>query len=293
MRKMHYFNITYSCDSDCKFCAANIGIINYGEYTMSPQQFEKQLISENVQNGDLVMISGGEPSLSPYFWEILDICRNYNCQIELTTNGHIFSNMNLAKQLSSYGCINVQLPIFGLAKQHDDLTGHIGGFNKTISALDHFANLVDNQFSVSVKFLLCKATVEGNIQGFNFCYNRYGDIFYYYLNALLVSKKVIQNKQELLEPYSMTLQKLGSFIEHDSILVDTIPLCLLSNQKRNQVLMRQHFDYEKNYSDAKTNYNGMENHLNEKCKRCRVEKYCDKFLPSYIDYFGDEEIKPL
>ena len=96
MKKMHYFNITYLCDSDCKFCAANVGLINQDGYTIRPEVFEKQLISENVQDEDIVMISGGEPSLSPYFWDILDICKKYNSHVELTTNGHIFEDKILS-----------------------------------------------------------------------------------------------------------------------------------------------------------------------------------------------------
>lgn len=290
---MHYFNITYICDSNCRFCAANIGIINRSGYTMSPNQFEEQLLSEDVQTDDFIMISGGEPSLSPFFWNILDICKKYNCIIELTTNGHLFSDMTFAKRLFSYERVNVQIPLFGLKEKHDYLTGCKGGFDKTIKALDNFAGLVNDQFSVSVKFLLCKATVDGNVMGYKFCYDRYGDKFYYYLNALFVSKKVKKNKEELLEPYSETIKKLGDFIEYDNLIVDTIPLCLLSNEKRNKVLKRRNYDFKKIYSDAKTNEKDMCNYLDDKCIKCQVEKYCDKFLPSYIEYFGNHEIRPL
>ena len=73
MSKLHYFNITYLCDSDCLFCAANIGMINHASYTISPETFEQNLLKSNVQPGERVMISGGEPTLSPYFWPILAV----------------------------------------------------------------------------------------------------------------------------------------------------------------------------------------------------------------------------
>lgn len=291
---MHYFNITYACDSNCKFCAANIGLVSNREYTMNLQKFEKQLISENVQKGDYVMISGGEPTLSPYFWKIMDVCKMYECKIELTTNGHFFSEVENAKKLISYDQVNVQIPIFGMELQHDYLTGYKGGFEKTIRALDNFALLMgDNHFSVSVKFLLSKATVDGNRLGYDYCKSKYGSKFYYYLNALLVSEKVKQNSEKLLEPYSVTISKLGDFIEKDDIIVDTIPLCLLSEAKIETILKKKHIDFKKIYADAKISNGTMDNYQADKCSVCRLERYCDKFLPSYVEYFGDSEINPF
>ena len=294
IRKMHYFNITYICDSNCKFCAANIGLIDSNAYTMRPDEVEIQLLRENVNKGDIVMISGGEPSLSPSFWEILDVCRKYECYIELTTNGHLFSDIKLAKKLYKYENVNVQIPIFGTERQHDYLTGCKGAFFKTIQALDNFSQLMKSKsFTVSIKFLLCKATVEGNRAGYDYLKRRYGAQFLYFLNVLLVSDKVKMNSAELLEPYSITISKLGDFIEYDDIRVDTVPLCLLSEQKRNAYLKQKHFDLLKIYTDAKVFNKDMNNYSGEKCDMCRVKKYCDRFLPSYIDYFGDGEITPL
>ena len=294
MKKMHYFNITYICDSNCKFCAANVGLIDQEGYTIHPEAFEKQLISENVQDGDIVMISGGEPSLSPYFWNVLDICKKYNCRVELTTNGHIFEDKELAEKLYRYGYVNVQISIFGVNEQHDNLTGCEGNYQRTMHALENFASFKDNtQFSVTVKFLLSKATVEGNKDAYTSIYGRFGNKFNYSLNALLISDKVIKNRQELLEPYSETLKKLGDFVELENLRIYTIPLCLLSEKKRNEHLKMHHVDLLKVYSDAKVYEENMDNYNCLKCNLCRVEKYCDKFLPSYIEYFGEDEISPI
>ena len=294
MKKMHYFNITYACDSNCKFCAANIGIINHNNYTMSANEFEQQLLDEGVQPGDYIMISGGEPTISPFFWDILDVCKKYNCVIELTTNGHYFSDMEQSRKLYSYQNVNVQIPLFGLESEHDHLTGHPGGFSKTIMALDNFSEIIKKcDFRVSIKFLLCKATVRTNIEAYNFCIERYGNLFFYYLNALLISKKAILHKEELLEPYTETIKKIEDFINIDGLIVDTIPLCLLSEKKRNEILNKRNYSFEKIYADAQEKNKVINNYKCEKCNRCQIEQYCDKFLPSYIEYFGDDEISPF
>lgn len=294
MKKMHYFNITYACDSNCLFCAANVGIISDRNYTLTPLAFEEELIKECVKPGDIIMISGGEPTLSPYFWEILDICDKYDCMIELTTNGHFFEDANKAEKLYRYKKVNVQVSLFGLEPIHDYLTGKDGNFKSTLRALDNFASLQERKtFIVTVKFLLSKITALHNEDAYRYIYGRYRDKFTYSLNALLISEKVLRNRDLLLEPYSLSLSKMASFVELDNILVDTIPLCLLSETKRNNFLKKKHINIEKLYSDAKIQNKDMDNYQCSKCDRCSLRIVCDKFLPSYIKHFGENEINPL
>lgn len=294
MTKFHYFNITYHCDSNCLFCAANIGLIDHAEYTMTPEEFRENLTKANATEGDRVMISGGEPTLSPYFWEILDIVEAFGCEIDLTTNGHYFESIDNVVRLLEYSKIIVRIPFFGLKEQHDNLTGREGNFDKANAALDNFYKFsAQKHFCLNVKFLLSKATVESNADIYSFLKERYGTRFEYTLSPLLVSKKVLQNKEALLAPYSELLASCKEFVEIEEINCDIIPLCLLSKKKVAEFLHRKKVDYQKVYSDAKLHHDGIENYSDEKCKQCILSFCCDKFLPSYIDYYGTSEIKPF
>lgn len=294
MSKLHYFNITYICDSDCLFCAANIGIINHKDYTMTVENFEQELLESGVQNGDRVMISGGEPTLSPFFWEILDVCEKYNCCIDLTTNGHYFAENKNVERISKYKNLVIRIPFFGLEKHHDYLTGKSGNFYKSMSALDNLSHMVQSlHLVVNVKFLLCKATVSSNIEIYDYIYSKYKNIFEYTLSPLLVSRKTIQYKEELLAPYSELINKSIDFIEKDNLNCDIIPLCLLSKKKIRDFLRRKKIDFSKSYNDAQVRYESMNNYECVGCDTCRLNNYCDKFLPSYIEYFGTSEIAPF
>ncbi|MHB8808362.1 MAG: radical SAM protein [Anaerolineaceae bacterium] len=294
MNKLHYFNITYLCDSDCLFCAANAGIINAEGYTIDANSFENDLLESHVSEDDRIIVSGGEPTLSPYFWEILDICEKHGCCIDLTTNGHFFSDKSNVFRISQYRSIVVRIPIFGLQVHHDYLTGRQGGYIETLDALQNFSQIANSSnITVNVKFLLCKATIKSNPEAFAYLFNRFGTLFEYTLSPILVSKKAILYKTILLAPYSELVQQSVDFIESRYINCDIVPLCVLPHNKRNTILSSKHVEFEKMYTDAQINTKDMGNFNCNSCDNCRLIQYCDKFLPSYIEYFGSEEIKPF
>lgn len=294
MRILHYFNITYSCDSNCIFCAADVGIRNRNEFTITPDSFEKRLLESNVKAGDRIIINGGEPTLSPYFWEILEICAKFSCTIDLFTNGHIFSCKDSVKKIANYSLTVVRIPIFGFEDRHDYLTGVKGNYQKVIDALDNFSEVVgDSHINVNVKFLLCKATMDSNCIVFEHLFAKYRNLFKYTLSPLLISNTVIANKSELLLTYSEMLAESMNFIENRDVNCDLIPLCLLKEKKRNSILQRRKNEYFKIYNDSSNIIDNMENYNCDKCKECSLNRFCEKFPPSYIEFFGNSEINPL
>ena len=294
MQTIHYFNITYNCDSNCKFCAANVGVINRFNCNIIPQEFEKRLSSSNAKVGDRIIINGGEPSLSPYFWNILEICKKYKLIIDLYTNGHFLSIESNVKKLLLFRPLIIRIPIFGFEAEHDELTGNIGNYKKVISALEFLYRYSDlSKFKVNVKFLLCKATIKQNHRLFDALFNKYGNIFEYTLNPLLVSKKVIENADILLSSYTELIELSKDFITIPEINCDLIPLCLLPIKKRYQMLNNENCNVIKKYNDKNYSSSSLNDFDRKSCDCCSLKNYCSKFPDSYIDYFGEGEITPL
>lgn len=294
MQTIHYFNITYNCDSNCKFCAANVGIVNRVNCNITPEEFEAKLTDSHVKVGDRIIINGGEPSLSPYFWDILEICKKYECIIDLYTNGHFLAFKSNVKKLLYFTPIIIRIPIFGFETEHDKLTGTMGNYEKVVSALEHLSKYANHSnFKVNVKFLLCKATVKQNYSLFNSLFNKYGNLFEYTLNPLLVSKKVIENADALLLSYTELIELSKDFIIAPEINCDLIPLCLLPIKKRNQMLNNKNYNVTKKYNDKDYSFNYLNDFNRKTCDSCKLKIYCSKFPDTYIDYFGEEEIAPL
>ena len=294
MNNNHYFNITYNCDSNCIFCAANCGnrADNF-KREVTPEEFEKALIIGNVKVGDKVTICGGEPTVSRHFWDIISICKRYECNINLMTNGHYFAEIENAKKLLNYRPIVVRIPLYGLCKTHDYVTGGEGNFNKAIQALDNFAKIKNYNDVINVKFLLCKATVNSNIDVFKYVYENYGDQFEYSVSPLIISNKVLERSNELLDTNTHLIELSKDFLGHKSINCDMLPLCMLSENKRKEYIRRIRKKYNVRYNDSDNCTVEDKAKKSSKCKICIYNEYCYKVEPTYLNYYGDSECHPF
>ncbi|MCF7861533.1 PQQ-binding-like beta-propeller repeat protein [Candidatus Woesearchaeota archaeon] len=116
-KSMILFDITYRCNDNCKFCHnrhlqdkgkndSNLGEMKLGEI----KENAKYLIEKFKLSG--IAVSGGEPTIHPNFWEVMDFFYNdigrTGIHIALDTNTMLFSDnkeaIKLQKFLSRSSC---------------------------------------------------------------------------------------------------------------------------------------------------------------------------------------------
>jgi uncharacterized radical SAM superfamily Fe-S cluster-containing enzyme len=109
--------ITDVCNLNCPICYANSGT-----HRTTHRPFEQvlrmlDLIVRNEMEPDIVQISGGEPTLHPQFFEILDAAKQRPIKhLMVNTNGvRIAADQTFARHLASY------MPDFELYLQFDSL----------------------------------------------------------------------------------------------------------------------------------------------------------------------------
>lgn len=123
--------ITDRCNLTCPTCYAGSSP-TYGRHrTLDEVKKMLDTIVENEKQPDVVQISGGEPTLHPQFFEILDYAKSLPIRhLMLNTNGiTIAKDFDFAKRLSSYA------PGFEVYLQFDS-------FNKEVLETMRGANLV-------------------------------------------------------------------------------------------------------------------------------------------------------
>ncbi len=108
--------ITDSCNLNCNICYAN----SKASKNFVPLDKIQSMINTAIQNEgtqDVLQISGGEPTLHPKFFDILDLCKKSNIRhLMLNTNGvKIAEDEHFTKQLASY------MPNFEIYLQFDSL----------------------------------------------------------------------------------------------------------------------------------------------------------------------------
>lgn len=139
------FHITAACDQNCKHCYMH----NSDSYR---SQIENPLSKEDALHlideyfsflrdfncaGAFVALTGGDPILSPYFWDILEHTHNLGgdqCTIVILGNPfHI--TPAVAKKMKDNGVSNYQISIDGLKETHDALRKP-GSFDDSMRALE-------------------------------------------------------------------------------------------------------------------------------------------------------------
>lgn len=110
--------VTDQCNLACPICYSESSPRRVGTHrTLEHIEFMMDCIVRNEAEPDVVQISGGEPTIHPQFWEILDAAKRRPIKhLMVNTNGvKIAADADFAKRLKSY------MPGFELYLQFDSL----------------------------------------------------------------------------------------------------------------------------------------------------------------------------
>jgi tetraether lipid synthase len=109
--------ITDACNLTCPVCYAESGPHRQTHRSMEQVEFMLDCVVRNEKEPDIVQISGGEPTIHPQFFEILDAARRRPIKhLMVNTNGlRIAQEPEFARRLADY------MPGFELYLQFDSL----------------------------------------------------------------------------------------------------------------------------------------------------------------------------
>ncbi len=102
-----------------------------------------------------MILTGGEPFLHPYLFEIIDFANSRNINSMITTNG-LFVKQHIHKIIKSdINCISVSID--GKEKTHDLLRGRQGAYKQALEAI-HL--LRENKINTSVNFVVTNKNIN-------------------------------------------------------------------------------------------------------------------------------------
>ncbi len=134
--------VTGDCHYRCNFCSAHLLYKDKKPYLSIPKI--KEILKESRKLGAIHLnLTGGEPLLRD-FDDICEIIRSFSPRrslISMVTNALLltFERLNLLKK---GGLDTLQLSLESLdAREHDDMVGVKGSFDKVMQALDYAASL--------------------------------------------------------------------------------------------------------------------------------------------------------
>jgi mycofactocin radical SAM maturase len=141
------WELTYGCNLACVHCLSSSGRRDPRELTTA----ELFAVVDELAAMQVfyVNIGGGEPTLRPDFWDLLDHCVASKVGVKFSTNGSRIMGAT-AQRIATTDYVDVQISIDGADAVTNDAIRGEGSFATAISAMENLADAGMRGFKISV-----------------------------------------------------------------------------------------------------------------------------------------------
>ncbi|GAA1461018.1 mycofactocin radical SAM maturase [Williamsia maris] len=143
------WELTYACNLSCVHCLSSSG-------KRDPRELDTaqcKAIIDELQRMQVfyVNIGGGEPTVRPDFWELVDYATSHQVGVKFSTNG-LKIDKAVAQRLAASDYVDVQISLDGATAEVNDAVRGPGSFDMAIKALQNLADagFADAKISVVV-----------------------------------------------------------------------------------------------------------------------------------------------
>ena len=141
------WELTYACNLACVHCLSSSGRRDPRELSTA----EAEAVIDELQRMQVfyVNVGGGEPTVRPDFWHLLDYAIGHDVGVKFSTNG-IKLDKTRAAQLARTDYVDVQISLDGATAEVNDRVRGTGSFAMATRALENLAEAGMKDFKVSV-----------------------------------------------------------------------------------------------------------------------------------------------
>ena len=152
MKRVFYFNVTFACDQQCRFCFSHNTRRGAAGCAIAAREFVDVLHRVRTGAEDRVVINGGEPLLHPDIVQMISAAHDTGAEVVMYSNGRRLAGVNLAHDVICAGLDRITIPIHGLSSIHDDMTTVPGSFGQTLQGLNILADCLGDKV-LELKFI--------------------------------------------------------------------------------------------------------------------------------------------
>ncbi|WP_280262091.1 mycofactocin radical SAM maturase [Nocardia wallacei] len=141
------WELTYACNLSCVHCLSSSGRRDPRELTTDEctgliDEFERMQVF-------YVNIGGGEPTVRPDFWDLVDYATGHHVGVKFSTNG-IRITPDAARRIATSGYVDVQISLDGATEAVNDAVRGAGSYRTAIRAMERLASAGVYDFKLSV-----------------------------------------------------------------------------------------------------------------------------------------------
>jgi mycofactocin radical SAM maturase len=141
------WELTYACNLACVHCLSSSGKRDPNELTT--QQCEAVIDELQRMKVFYVNIGGGEPTVRPDFWHLLDYAVAHQVGVKFSTNG-IMIDKEKAARIAATDYVDVQISLDGATAEVNDAVRGEGSYATAVRALENLAEAGFKDAKVSV-----------------------------------------------------------------------------------------------------------------------------------------------
>ena len=162
------WELTYACNLSCVHCLSSSGRRDPRELTTA----EAKAVIDELERMQVfyVNIGGGEPTVRPDFWELVDYATEHKVGVKFSTNG-VKITPAVAARLASSDYVDVQISLDGATAEVND---HVRGAGSYATAIRAMENLFDAGFRGFKLSVVCTRQNIDQLDEFKAIADKYG-----------------------------------------------------------------------------------------------------------------------
>ena len=162
------WELTYACNLACVHCLSASGKRDPRELSTA----QAKAVIDELQRMQVfyVNIGGGEPTVRPDFWELVDYATSHQVGVKFSTNG-VKITPEIARRIAASDYVDVQISMDGATAEVNDAVRGAGSFDMACRALQ---NMADAGFSDAKISVVCTRHNISQLDEFKALADRYG-----------------------------------------------------------------------------------------------------------------------
>lgn len=141
------WELTYACNLACVHCLSSSGRRDPRE--LSTTECERVIDELERMQVFYVNIGGGEPTVRPDFWHLVEYATSHHVGVKFSTNG-VKITPDVARWLAGSDYVDVQLSLDGATPEVNDAVRGTGSYATVTAAMDNLAAAGYAGFKISV-----------------------------------------------------------------------------------------------------------------------------------------------
>lgn len=309
--KTLYCAVSYICNERCIFCpCSEEGGEKMPSLTWDEIRSAIDIAIERKQI-DNVLLSGGEPTLHPCFFDIIEYINKKKLMIGILTNAIKLSDMHFVDRLMQVvnpEKLDVTIAFHShISEKHDALTQHRNSYQQSLQGAQ---NLIKQGVRLSVKNNIVNYTYQDLPDYIDWVNETFPERVTLLLANIDVNGVALRNKERIGVHFSQSMpfltQALDKVIEarkrglKRNVKVLTTPLCLIDPYYWGFIENQTHHTIEAYLVPAPAMGNPVlydvssgSGPLFNACQECAVNSYCPGAWQSFKDVYDESILKRI